>query len=38
MTLALIDEAVSSGARLEKACDVLGLSGRTEVPPVSWTG
>lgn len=29
MTLALIDEAVASGARLEKACDVLGLSGRT---------
>lgn len=29
MTLALIDEAVSSGARLEKACEVLGLSGRT---------
>jgi putative transposase len=29
MTLALIDEAVSAGARLEKACDVLGLSERT---------
>lgn len=29
MTLALIDEAVAAGARLEKACDVLGLSGRT---------
>ena len=29
MTLALIDEAVAAGARLEKACEVLGLSGRT---------
>ena len=29
MTLGLIDEAVSAGARLEKACDVLGLSERT---------
>ena len=29
MTLALIDEAVASGARLEKACEVLGLSART---------
>ena len=29
MTLVLIDEAIASGARLEKACDVLGLSGRT---------
>lgn len=29
MTLALIDEAVASGARLDKACEVLGLSART---------
>lgn len=29
MTLDLIDEATSSGARLDKACDVLGLSART---------
>jgi putative transposase len=29
VTLALIDEAVASGARLEKACDVIGLSERT---------
>ena len=29
MTLTLIDEAVTAGARLEKACDVLGLSERT---------
>ena len=29
MTLDLIDEATLSGARLEKACDVLGLSDRT---------
>jgi putative transposase len=27
--LALVDEAVSAGARLEKACDVLGLAVRT---------
>lgn len=29
MTLALIDEAIAAGARLDKACDVLGLSART---------
>jgi putative transposase len=29
MTLALIDEAVASGARLRKACEVLGLPART---------
>jgi transposase InsO family protein len=29
MTLVLIDEAVASGARLAKACDVIGLSART---------
>jgi transposase InsO family protein len=29
MSLALIDEAVTAGARLERACDVLGLSVRT---------
>lgn len=29
MILALVDEAVSAGARLEKACAVLGLSART---------
>jgi putative transposase len=29
MTLSLIDEAVASGARLAKACDVIGLSART---------
>ena len=29
MTLDLIDEATSSGARLAKACDVLGISART---------
>ena len=29
MTLVLIDEAVASGARLSRACDVIGLSART---------
>lgn len=29
MTLALLDEAVSAGARLEAACELLGLSART---------
>ncbi len=29
MTMGLIDEAVAAGARLEKACEVLGLSART---------
>ncbi len=29
MTLNLIDEAVESGARLDRACDVLGLTVRT---------
>lgn len=29
MTLALIDEAVASGSRLAKACEVIGLSLRT---------
>lgn len=29
MTMVLIDEAVAAGARLEKACEVLGLSART---------
>jgi transposase InsO family protein len=29
MTLVLIDEAVASGARLARACDVIGLSART---------
>lgn len=29
MTLTLVDEAVASGARLEKACEVVGLSART---------
>lgn len=29
MTLALLDEAVSAGARLETACEALGLSART---------
>lgn len=29
MTLELIDEAVVAGARLEKACELLGLSART---------
>ena len=29
MSLALLDEAVGAGARLEKACGVLGLSVRT---------
>ena len=29
MTLSLIDEAVASGARMTKACEVLGLSERT---------
>lgn len=29
MILALVEEAVAAGARLEKACDVLGLSART---------
>src|SRR4051812_20719521 len=29
MTLALIDEAVTSGARLNLACDLLGLPART---------
>lgn len=29
MTLDLVDEATSSGARLDKACDVLGFSART---------
>lgn len=28
MSLALIDEAVTAGARLERACDMLGLSAR----------
>jgi hypothetical protein len=27
--MGLIDEAVAAGARLEKACEVLGLSART---------
>lgn len=29
MTIALIDEAVASGARIEKACEVVGISIRT---------
>lgn len=29
MTLALLDEAVAGGARLERACELLGLSSRT---------
>ncbi len=29
MTLALIDEAVAAGARIDKACELLGLSVRT---------
>jgi putative transposase len=29
VTIALIDEAVASGARVEKACDVVGISTRT---------
>ena len=29
MTITLIDEAVASGARIEKACDVVGISPRT---------
>jgi putative transposase len=29
LTLALVDEAVASGARIEKACEVLGISART---------
>ena len=29
MTIALIDEAVDAGARLEKACEVVGISTRT---------
>ncbi len=29
MTLELLDEAISAGARLETACEVLGLSART---------
>ncbi len=29
MTITLIDEAVASGARVEKACEVIGISART---------
>lgn len=29
MTIALVDEAVEAGARLSKACEVIGLSART---------
>lgn len=29
MTIALVEEAVASGARLEKACEVVGISTRT---------
>ncbi|MDQ3035438.1 MAG: helix-turn-helix domain-containing protein [Myxococcota bacterium] len=29
MTITLVDEAVASGARIEKACEVIGISGRT---------
>lgn len=29
MTITLIDEAVASGARVEKACDIVGISTRT---------
>lgn len=29
MTITLIDEAVAAGARIEKACDVVGISTRT---------
>ena len=29
MTLSLVDDAVAAGARLDKACEVLGLSART---------
>jgi putative transposase len=38
MSLALIDEAVAAGARLERACEMLGLSVRTAARWRAGTG